>query len=168
MIFFLRQRSGVLLQRRILGDFMRIPRVLWQKITPTLIFSFSHNMSEANASYCGVKRNNASERNEMACRGVMKWRRELLHLKRRFYEAHLRCMKQSSGLWSTPVGVWRYYERHKRSFTFLSESKKSGLPLDKNGFMLIQEQRSRVVRFKKQEDKPWIMYHSNKKKSTSV
>ena len=37
---------------------------------------------------------------------------------------------------------------------FLSESKKSGLPLDKNGFMLIQEQRSRVVRFKKQEDKP--------------
>ena len=51
---------------------------------------------------------------------------------------------------------------------FLSESKKSGLPLDKNGFMLIQEQRSRVVRFKNQEDKPWIMYHSNKKKSTSV
>ena len=48
----------------------------------------------------------------------------------------------------------RYYERHKRSFTFLSESKKSGLPLDKNGFMLIQEQRSRVVRFKNQEDKP--------------
>ena len=26
----------------------------------TFIFSFSHNMSEANASYCGVKRNNAS------------------------------------------------------------------------------------------------------------
>ncbi|MBR7130521.1 MAG: hypothetical protein IKC82_00835, partial [Lentisphaeria bacterium] len=26
----------------------------------TLIFSFSHHMSEANASYCGVKRNNAS------------------------------------------------------------------------------------------------------------
>ena len=57
----------------------------------------------------------------MACRGVMKWRRELLHiyeskcfsrlrpagyavpsLARRFYEAHLRCMKQSFGLWSAP------------------------------------------------------------------
>ena len=55
-------------------------------------FSFLHHMSEANASY-------------------LEWNgkcfiTKLFHLKRRFYEAHLRCMKQSCGLWSTPVGVW--------------------------------------------------------------
>ena len=49
---------------------------------------------------------------------------------------------------------YRYYERHKRSLIFFAPKIKSGLPLDKNGFMLIQEQRSRIVRFKNQEDKP--------------
>ena len=71
----------------------------------------------------------------MACRGVMKWRRELLHiceskcfsrlrpagyavpsLSRRFMKHFVSCtplacqahksMKQSCGLWSTPDGVW--------------------------------------------------------------
>ena len=44
--------------------------------------------------------------------------------------------------------------RDTRGLSFFAPKIKSGLPLDKNGFMLIQEQRSRVVRFKKQEDKP--------------
>ena len=44
--------------------------------------------------------------------------------------------------------------RDTRGLSFFVPKIKSGLPLDKNGFMLIQEQRSRVVRFKNQEDKP--------------
>ena len=44
--------------------------------------------------------------------------------------------------------------RDTRGLSFFAPKIKSGLPLDKNGFMLIQEQRSRVVRFKNQEDKP--------------
>ena len=53
---------------------------------------------------------------------------------------------------STPeetTGKWEI----KDGKLLLSETK-NGLPLDKNGFMLIQEQRSRIVRFKNQEDKP--------------
>ena len=55
---------------------------------------------------------------------------------------------------ATDICQYRYYERHKRSLIFFAPKIKSGLPLDKNGFMLIQEQRSRIVRFKNQEDKP--------------
>ena len=48
----------------------------------------------------------------------------------------------------------RYYERHKRSLIFCLKTK-SGLPLDKNGFMLNpRTNQSRIVRFKNQEDKP--------------
>ena len=49
----------------------------------------------------------------------------------------------------------RYYERHKRSLIFFTPKTKSGLPLDKNGFMLNPKtNRSRILRFKNQEDKP--------------
>ena len=44
--------------------------------------------------------------------------------------------------------------RDTRGLSFLCLKTKNGLPLDKNGFMLIQEHRSRIVRFKNQEDKP--------------
>ena len=44
--------------------------------------------------------------------------------------------------------------RDARGLSFFCLKAKNGLPLDKNGFMLIQEHRSRIVRFKNQEDKP--------------
>ena len=86
-----------LLQRRIWGDFMRIPHVLWQKITQTLIFSFSHNMSGANASYCGAIAEQCF---------IAEWN-GAASSEKAFYEARLRRMKQSFGLWST---AWQRYE----------------------------------------------------------
>ena len=73
---------------------------------------------------------------------------ELLHLKRRIYEAWL-------SPYEARLAEYEDIMRDTRGLSrFCLKVKKSGLPLDKNGFMLIQEQRSRVVRFKKQEDKP--------------
>ena len=89
----------------------------------TLIFSFSHNMSEANASYCGAAAeqcfiaewNGLPRRNEMKTGAASSEKAFyevlcVLHASgvssTQKYEAHLRCMKQSCGLWSTPVGVW--------------------------------------------------------------
>ena len=58
-------------------------------------------------------------------------------------------------MYEAPLARYEDIMRDTRGLSrFCLKVKKSGLPLDKNGFMLIQEQRSRVVRFKKQEDKP--------------
>ena len=84
------------------GEFGEIlcgfPRVLWQEITPTLIFSFSNNMSEANASYCGVKRNNASYlRKQMLQPSSLCY--AVPSLKRRF-------MKHGFAVWSAAYAAW--------------------------------------------------------------
>ena len=95
-----------LLQRRIWGDFMRIPRILWQKITPTLIFHFLIIWAE-RMLHSGMK---------WSCFILWNDSGTMLHLKRRFMKHFVSCtppacqahksMKQSFGLWSTPVGVW--------------------------------------------------------------
>ena len=52
-------KVAAMLQRQMLSD-DNIIRILLYYKRMNSHFSFSHHMSKANASYCGVKRNNAS------------------------------------------------------------------------------------------------------------
>ena len=81
-------RADDLLQRRIWGDFMRISAFSGSKLS---FFSFSHNMSEANASYCGVLAEQCfiAEWNEAASSEKAFYEARLAA-----YEAHLRCRKR--------------------------------------------------------------------------